>query len=61
MFWNAFVNVLAIIAIIVVAAFVMIFLGDLLISIIDGKSGIFFKRNKKAKVEELEDEDDKSN
>ena len=61
MFWNAFVNVLAIIAIIVVAACVMIFLGDLLISIIDGKSGIFFKRNKKAKVEELEDEDDKSN
>lgn len=61
MFWNAFVNVLAIIAIIVVAAFVMIFLGDLLISIIDGKSGIFFKRNKKEKVEELEDEDDKSN
>ena len=61
MFWNAFVNVLAIIAIIIVAAFVMIFLGDLLISIIDGKSGIFFKRNKKAKVEELEDEDDKSN
>lgn len=61
MFWNAFVNVLAIIAIIVVAAFVMIFLGDLLISIIDGKSGIFFKRNKKVKVEELEDEDDKSN
>ena len=61
MFWNAFVNVLAIIAIIVVAAFVMIFLGDLLISIIDGKSGIFFKRNKKAKVEELEDDDDKSN
>lgn len=61
MFWNAFVNVLAIIAIIIVAAFVMIFLGDLLISIIDGKSGIFFKRNKKAKVEELEDEDDMSN
>lgn len=57
MFWNAFVNVLAIIAIIVVAAFVMIFVGDLLISIIDGKSGIFFKRNKKAKVEELEEED----
>lgn len=61
MFWNAFVNVLAIIAIIIAAAFVMIFLGDLLISIIDGKSGIFFKRNMKAKVEELEDEDDKSN
>ena len=60
MFWNAFVNVLAIIAIIVVAAFVMIFVGDLLISIIDGKSGIFFKRNKKAKLEELE-EDDRSN
>ncbi|MFQ6773274.1 MAG: hypothetical protein ACLRFG_02230 [Clostridia bacterium] len=60
MFWNAFVNVLAIIAIIIVAAFVMVFVGDLLISIIDGKKGIFFKGNKKQKVEEIEHTEDVS-
>ena len=60
MFWTAFLNVLAIIAIIVVAAFVMVFIGDLLISIIDGKKGIFFKGSKKAKVEEDEVDDNLS-
>ena len=49
-------NVLAIIGLIAVAAFIIVFLTDLLISIIDGKNGIFFKRSKKenSDVKELE-------
>lgn len=39
-------QVIAIIAIIAVGAFVIVFLSDLLISIIDDHQGIFFKKNK---------------
>lgn len=46
-FGSAFVNVLAIIAIIAVAGFVIVFISDLLLNILDGKSGIFFKKEKK--------------
>ena len=54
--FSAVLNVLAIIGLIAVAAFIIVFLTDLLISIIDGKNGIFFKRSKKEKgdVKELE-------
>ena len=54
--FSAVLNVLAIIGLIAVAAFIIVFLADLLISIIDGKNGIFFKRSKKEKsdVKELE-------
>lgn len=48
-FWDAFVNVIAIIAIIGVGAFIMIFIGDLLLNVIDNRSGIFFKRSKNGK------------
>ena len=41
---NVLKNVIAIIGIIAAGAFVIVFLADLLISIIDGKNGIFFKR-----------------
>ncbi len=43
---QTFLNILSIIGIIAVAAFVIIFLSDLFITIIDGTNGIFFKRNK---------------
>ncbi len=46
MFWDTFLSVLGVIGIIAVAAFVIVFLSDLFISIIDGTNGIFFKRNK---------------
>lgn len=54
--FSAVLNVLAIIGLIAVAAFIIVFLTDLLISIIDGKNGIFFKRSEKEKsdVKELE-------
>lgn len=54
--FSAVLNVLAIIGLVAVAAFIIVFLTDLLISIIDGKNGIFFKRSKKEKgdVKELE-------
>ena len=55
----AVLNVIAIIALVAVGAFIIVFLSDLLISIIDGKNGIFFKRSKVgAKVKDLELEDD---
>lgn len=47
-FWDALVNVLAIIAIIGVGAFVMVFVGDLLLNVIDNRNGIFFKHKKTA-------------
>lgn len=40
------INVIAIIAIIAVAAFIFVFLSDMLISIIDDHQGIFFKRKR---------------
>ena len=46
MFWDTFLSVLGVIGIIAVAAFVIVFLSDLFISIIDGTNGIFFKRNR---------------
>ncbi len=46
---DALLNIVAIIAIIAVGAFVIVLLSDLLISIIDGKNGIFFKRGNKNK------------
>ncbi len=46
MFFDVFLNVLAVLGIIAVGAFVIVFLSDLLISIVDGSNGIFFKRAK---------------
>lgn len=46
MFWNTFLSILGVIGIIAVSAFVIVFLSDLFISIVDGSNGIFFKRNK---------------
>ena len=43
---DTFLNILAIIGIVAVGAFIIVFLSDLLISIIDNSNGIFFKRNK---------------
>ena len=53
MFFDVFLNVLAVIGIIAVGAFVIVFLSDLLISIVDSSNGIFFRRasNKKPKVD----------
>jgi len=45
--WQTFINILGVIGIVVVAAFIIVFLSDLFISIVDGTNGIFFKRNKK--------------
>ena len=54
---TAILNVLAIIALVAVATFVIVLISDLIISVIDGKNGIFFKRSKKnVKDLELEDE-----
>lgn len=52
-FVGALINVLAIIGIIVAGAFVVVFLGDLFLSIIDGNSGMFFKKksNKEKEAE----------
>lgn len=49
MFFDVFLNVLAVLGIIAVGAFIIVFLSDLLISIVDGSNGIFFRRagNKK--------------
>ncbi len=44
---DTFLNILGVIGIIVVAAFIIVFLSDLFISIVDGTNGIFFKRHKK--------------
>lgn len=43
---DTFLNILAVIGIVAVGAFIIVFLSDLLISIIDNSNGIFFKRNK---------------
>ena len=56
--WQTFINILGVIGIVVVAAFIIVFLSDLFISIVDGTNGIFFKRNKK-KNDEEDDEDDR--
>lgn len=56
--FNAVLNVLAIIALVAVAVFLIVLLTDLLLSVIDGKNGIFFKRDKKEKVKTLVLEDD---
>lgn len=51
---TAVLNVVAIIGLVAVTVFIIVFLSDLVISISDGKNGIFFKRNKKSQVKELE-------
>lgn len=56
--FKAVLNVLAIIALVAVAVFLIVLLTDLLLSVIDGKNGIFFKRDKKEQVKTLELEDD---
>ena len=57
---TAVLNVLAVIGLVLAAAFIIVFLSDLIISVIDHKNGIFFKRKDKedAKVKNLELEDD---
>lgn len=50
---TAILNVFLIIGLIVAAAFIIVFLADLLLSVIDGNNGIFFKRGK-AKAHEQE-------
>ena len=45
---DTFLNILGVIGIIVVAAFIIVFLSDLFISIVDGTNGIFFKRHKQS-------------
>ena len=43
---NVALQIVAIIAIIAVGAFIIVFLSDLLISVIDDHKGIFFRRGK---------------
>lgn len=47
-FLDVFLKVIAILGIIAVGTFIIVFLSDLLISVIDNSNGIFFKRNKNA-------------
>lgn len=49
-FFDVFLNVLAVLGIIALGAFIIVFLSDLLISIVDGSNGIFFRRASKKKV-----------
>lgn len=46
MFFDVFLNVLAVLGIIALGAFIIVFLSDLLISVIDNSNGIFFRRKK---------------
>ena len=55
MFLNTFLEILGVIGIVAVSAFVIIFLFDLFISIVDGSNGIFFKRHKNDKDYENSD------
>ena len=55
--FQTFLNILGVIGIVIVAAFVIVFLSDLFISIVDGTNGIFFKRNKD-KNDDYDDEDE---
>ena len=50
---DALLNIIAVIAIIAIGAFIIVVLSDLLISIIDGKNGIFFKRGTNKEKDEL--------
>jgi len=47
-FLDVFLKVIAVLGIIAVGTFIIVFLSDLLISVIDNSNGIFFKRNKNA-------------
>lgn len=49
-FLDVFLKVIAILGIIAVGTFIIVFLSDLLISVIDNSNGIFFKRNKNART-----------
>lgn len=49
---NTFLSILAVVGIVAVSAFVIIFLCDLFISIVDGSNGIFFKRHKDEEEED---------
>lgn len=61
-FWDAFINVLAIVAIIGVGAFIMVFIGDLLLNVIDNRNGIFFKnKDNKSNEKTLLNENDFKN
>ena len=50
---TAVLNVIAVIGLVAVAAFIIVFLADLLLSVIDGKNGIFFKRKPKNEKDEV--------
>ncbi|MBQ3047710.1 MAG: hypothetical protein IJD48_01700 [Clostridia bacterium] len=56
--WQTFINILSVIGIVAVAAFIIVFLSDLFISIVDGTNGIFFKRNKNKAKNDYDDDDD---
>ncbi len=45
-FWGAFLNVLGIVGLVLIALFIVVFVADWILSTIDGKEGIFFKKNK---------------
>ena len=45
-FWGAFLNVLGIVGLILIALFIVVFLADWILSTIDGREGIFFKKNR---------------
>lgn len=49
-FLDVFLKVIAILGIIAVGTFIIVFLSDFLISVIDNSNGIFFKRNKNART-----------
>ena len=55
--FQTFLNILGVIGIVAVAAFVIVFLSDLFISIVDGTNGIFFKRNKNKNRDDDDDDD----
>lgn len=54
MFWDTLLNILGIIGIVAVSAFIIVFLVDLFISIVDGTNGIFFKRKKDVQNENID-------
>jgi len=49
MFIDTFLSILAVVGIVAISAFVIIFLCDLFISIVDGSNGIFFRHNSNKK------------
>ena len=45
-FWSAFLNVLGIVGLILIALFIVVFIADWILSTMDGREGIFFKKNR---------------